>query len=333
MTLEYLMSRPTRLDTMRGTGESGVKRHACLPKLVIVGLALTFGSAFGQSTQVGYTLSARSVSVPNTRIENPAGTISDSVGDGGASASTSLLATYGVLKARGEAIAITDPYGFSAFTSVSSSFRDSVNIANPVLTGQIGYALINVDYSWSLLANAEPRGAGGHAQAAITLQFAGLGAAVSESHSSVLGQNSQTYSGLQIGPSTTVQLDIARERFAVWIPFYFGFDQPLSMELSAVASAGSNSVGGGHGSFDASHSAYWGGLSAVTDAGGNAVEFTLESASGTDYSKSFSPITAVPEPTTYALTLVGCGLILFTRRRACTKAASASDRDGGRNAP
>ena len=69
---------------------------------------------------------------------------------------------------------------------------------------------------------------------------------------------------------------------------------------------------------DAAHSLYWGGISSVTDANGNAVDFTLASASGTNYLQSFVPVVVtapVPEPETYALLLAGLGVLGLVRRR------------------
>ena len=71
---------------------------------------------------------------------------------------------------------------------------------------------------------------------------------------------------------------------------------------------------------DASHSAYWGGLSAVSAGGQMVTDYSVTSESGADYSRSFAPgqgPTPVPEPTTISLMLAGAYLITrVTRSRA-----------------
>jgi hypothetical protein len=63
-------------------------------------------------------------------------------------------------------------------------------------------------------------------------------------------------------------------------------------------------------SCDAGNSIYWGGVIAVTDLNGNAVDgWSITSASGTDYAKSFVPIGGVPEPASWMLMIVGFGLM------------------------
>jgi hypothetical protein len=71
--------------------------------------------------------------------------------------------------------------------------------------------------------------------------------------------------------------------------------------------------GNGSALIDASHSAYWGGISSVTNQFGESVEYSLSSNSGTDWSRSFSP--AVPEPESYMLMLLGVAAISWRARR------------------
>jgi len=72
---------------------------------------------------------------------------------------------------------------------------------------------------------------------------------------------------------------------------------------------------------DASGTAMWGGIRAVTDADGNPLtDWTVRSASGFDYTPSLYPRVeaAVPEPHTWAMLILGFGAagLLIRRRRA-----------------
>ncbi len=67
---------------------------------------------------------------------------------------------------------------------------------------------------------------------------------------------------------------------------------------------------------DAEHSAFWGGFRSVTDANGNAVDYTLGTGSQADWSTSFIPSASpVPEPDTHALMLAGLGAVAFVLHR------------------
>ena len=63
---------------------------------------------------------------------------------------------------------------------------------------------------------------------------------------------------------------------------------------------------------DLSHTANWGGFGEVRDAGGNLVnDYTFTSASGFNYTQS---ITAVPEPSSLLLGMIGCSALAWRRR-------------------
>lgn len=97
------------------------------------------------------------------------------------------------------------------------------------------------------------------------------------------------------------------------VPFIFGEDYTVEMNLSAEATAYSyENLDGGHENVSAYRSAYWGGLTDVRDASGALTPFVVTSASGTKYLHSFAP---VPEPPAYVLALVGLGVTSLHHRR------------------
>lgn len=77
------------------------------------------------------------------------------------------------------------------------------------------------------------------------------------------------------------------------------------MTENQVASTGSSFV-------DFAQSVYWAGVNSVTLVDGTPVDYTLTSASGTDYSGSLAPI---PEPATWILMLGGAAALTALRRR------------------
>lgn len=71
-------------------------------------------------------------------------------------------------------------------------------------------------------------------------------------------------------------------------------------------------------------SGYWAGISSVTDSLGNPVtDWSITSASGTNYAQSFVPETVggVPEPATWAMMLLGFGGIGWSMRRKNSRTA------------
>jgi hypothetical protein len=69
---------------------------------------------------------------------------------------------------------------------------------------------------------------------------------------------------------------------------------------------------------NANGTSLWGGIKAVTDVSGNALtDWTVASASGTDYTKSLipPPVDGVPEPATWAMLILGLGLTGVVMRR------------------
>lgn len=86
-----------------------------------------------------------------------------------------------------------------------------------------------------------------------------------------------------------------------------------SFSINAYLEATTALQGNGSAMIDASHSAYWGGISSVTNQFGESIDYVLSSNSGTDWSRSFSP--AVPEPESYVLMLLGLAVLSWGARR------------------
>ncbi len=74
---------------------------------------------------------------------------------------------------------------------------------------------------------------------------------------------------------------------------------------------------------NADFSVEWAGIDSVVDSNGNAIAgWSVASASGFDYSRSYAAqVTAVPEPETSAMMLMGLGLMGFVARRRKNKDA------------
>ena len=110
--------------------------------------------------------------------------------------------------------------------------------------------------------------------------------------------------------------------YSATVTLQAGFAVPLDIELTASAV----SVSGGEAVADLTDSLYWTGISGVS-VGGQALDnFTVTSASGTDWAHSFVPIASggVPEPAAWAMLLLGfggLGAAMRARRRAVTVAA------------
>ena len=103
------------------------------------------------------------------------------------------------------------------------------------------------------------------------------------------------------------------------VPFAFDTPFSLAMDLSLEVNAEAFWEATSRLGIDATHSFDWAGINQVTDSAGNLVDFSLSSASGTDYRQSFVPsVTApVPEPEAYAMLMAGLGFLgVIARRRS-----------------
>lgn len=188
--------------------------------------------------------------------------------------------------------------------------NDSFLINNVGLQGQNGWAQVTLDYLWNIAVSGE----GSNAQSAVSLVFGTGGVhaqevkAIGESLYHLENPATVTYGDVQVLSAT-----MGSEIIAL-MPFVFGADMPLSMELS-----GNSSVFAVHSAFasvDAANSVYWGGISGVFDENMNAVDYDFSSSSGLDYRQSFAPVvSAVPEPQTWALLLLAFPLLHLAHRK------------------
>jgi PEP-CTERM motif len=107
--------------------------------------------------------------------------------------------------------------------------------------------------------------------------------------------------------------------FTATVTVEAGSPQPLDIELTA----GTSSVTGGSAVADLADTLEWGGISKVTVGGVALTDYSVTSASGTNWADSFLPGPGVPEPATWAMMLVGFGGLggLLRRRRSAAVAA------------
>ncbi|MDC8774464.1 PEP-CTERM sorting domain-containing protein [Paucibacter sp. hw8] len=297
--------------------------------LAICAMALAAGlwsSGARATTEITYLL--RGNGTPGTgyvHLQDPQGTVSRSFtndhfayGLGASHASMAALVDYGKLKIE----ASSDGGPLFGYAEVAAGFRDTIRIDAPGQEGKTGFAAIHIDTDWQLTALASTGGgAFSQVQADVVVDGSHIGVLQNLRVECPPGQGCiTTNAGPQLSvfaagqPTSTGW--ITNSGAWAYLPFVFGKNSNINMSFSALTQA-EGPFGGPHGeaAVDGFHSLYWGGISSVLDEGGNAVNFSLTSGSGTDYRDSLKPTTPVPEPSSYALMLAGLGLIGFVARR------------------
>ncbi len=108
--------------------------------------------------------------------------------------------------------------------------------------------------------------------------------------------------------------------FPIDIPVQYGqpFDLQFWVRVNALGGGSHPAFNTGSGFGSSTFAVFWAGITSVTDASGNPINFTVSSASGTNYLGSLAP-TAVPLPPAlwlFASALAGMGLIGRRDQRA-----------------
>lgn len=106
------------------------------------------------------------------------------------------------------------------------------------------------------------------------------------------------------------------QQFTVPIRFSSPFSLGMELRLNTASSATADFSGNAFGSvnFEAMKSFDWAGIQDVM-IDGVSVSFTLSSESGTDWTQSFAPTAPVPEPSTYAMMLLGAAVLVRATTR------------------
>lgn len=224
------------------------------------------------------------------------------------SSSASSYASYGVLKAATVATGTNGAGGAHAY----AMFDDYVTINADGMTGKHGTLTASLAFNWravTMLDGYVTTGVQGNINLYGNSQYS------QRSYSSNLVND---YSGSY--SSETFYAYENGEQVAFTSPMYlhvdFTFGSPFLIRSEINLRSGGGvlfyDASAWAAIFNASHSAYWGGISSVMSPTG-AVQYTIESASGTDWSLSQVPTADVSEPE--ALGLIGLGLIALLTPR------------------
>jgi len=91
-----------------------------------------------------------------------------------------------------------------------------------------------------------------------------------------------------------------------------GMEFSTTMQLGVTAFVPGESISSALA--DAAHSGYWAGIQSVSIDGNQLMNYTVTSASGTDYSQSMVPSTEIPEPASPGLMFAGALCLIFCSR-------------------
>ena len=214
---------------------------------------------------------------------------------GGRTSVQSAIASYGVLKTFSQTSS-SEVQGLTG--SAQAGWIDTIVLNHAGLAGTAGTLRLNFSYNYSLSASTVPDGV---AAEGYFLTQVDVDSASASYHANAHRQIDNHDGVSELSGYGTVR-DAAGEHassdtgFSMDVDFVWG--TPIRIMQTASTLCGVGFYAGAPGASctaDASHSTYWGGITDVTTGGMAISDFTLTSASGTDYSTSFVP-QPVPEP-------------------------------------
>ena len=274
-----------------------------------IALPTAAGAALPVNTlQVFVSPSASGGTGPYEKTIVQSGTLDDSgSATGGFSSSGSATAhvEWGVIKLSGESAGTLN-------ASARGIFRDDLVFTAPgIATGTFGMLTYAVKVDGNLLADSL------NLQSSSWRLQADLGGGAFD-----INRSAQLFNGNLTFGAPEYRGD-AFGTYSAAVSFQFGIAAPLDVELFGLAQSAYNISGSspGHASFDLGHSLYWGGISNVSVGGQPISNYSIASASGTDYSRSFAP-SPVPEPGSAAL--LSWGLAWLVRQRLRAKGGPAT---------
>jgi hypothetical protein len=237
------------------------------------------------------------------------------------------FAAPGILRADAYASIFAGDGVTSAHAAAKAGTTGSFIIDSPGRTGQAGWATISVTFSggrlYSLITEPTPTAPAvgsswlildvsvGNSPAAHTAVTTDFGSLRSSMEQCLWSRGEATCNQADL-PTKTGLLFSTEMR----IPIVFGVATPISESLTAIVQGKTQSLyeqGYFSAEADGFHSAYWGGISAVTF-DDQRVDYTVTSSGGMDWSRSYVAA-AVPEPSSALLLAGGLAAILARRRR------------------
>jgi hypothetical protein len=259
-------------------------------------------------------------------FSNPV-SVSNTVNDHSASASSFAFASIGVLKIAGvdSAVGHKDDFDYpDAVSDSSASWGDEINISAQGIIGE-AFLTANILVQGNVTAGSNILG-NGLADSIFQLYLNGGQILNASSGVRVDAIRNEHYSNWTMySKGGVVEGEGLDEMFRLYtfdIPILLGTDFSLSATL--IGSAQANAIydysteysGFGFASYDLGHSLYWAGISALRDANGNLItDYSLTSGSRVDYRNSLVPVSSVPAPPAFWLLLSGIiGLSLVKRK-------------------
>lgn len=231
---------------------------------------------------------------------------------GSANASGSGFSQYGVLKARSTSNSTGES---GAYARTQAAVGDIVRFNRPAdPLGMVpARAEIFLDFDRSLTFNGSRAIDGlGYAFARVGFSMFGSAFTYNEQLAGCLSPNPcAPFVQQQTTVTNVAAAWLTPSRLKLLVPIEWDADTSLDLTLDAVAYGFYDDLNATRiWTADAGNSLYWGGLTRLLDEQGSSIDFTMTSASGTDYRMSFTPDTVeVPLPPGFLLMAFGLGVI------------------------